>query len=209
MRERPILFKGPLVRAILDGTKTQTRRLCKPDHFGGSEMPPDSAMARAIEFGGQKSPFGRPGDRLWVRETWQAWPVNVSEFDDSGPLSTESIRDRVPAHFEYQAGPTDSLGPWRPSIHMPRRASRIDLEITEVRVQRLQDITEEDARAECVDPMPGPVDVVDCGNGHGYFDPAPPARCVFEELWDSINGARAPWERNPWVWAITFKRIRP
>lgn len=180
---KPIIFSGPMVRAILEGRKSQTRRLLKPQPNSG----PDGKMVNlgsgswglsdGILSGEWK--LASPGDRLWVREAWAK--------DGDCPL-------------QYRAGPhvaDDALGVrWRPSIHMPRWASRITLEVTEVRVQRLQDISEEDARAEGVR-----------GNASG------PWGCEgviedFSDLWESIHGPGS-WDANPWVAAITFKRIKP
>jgi hypothetical protein len=154
-KERPILFSAPMVRAILDGTKTQTRRIMKT----------------------AECKYGKSGDRLWVRETWQevSWPP-------TGP------------RFVYKADGDASPDRWRPSIHMPRWASRITLEVESVRVERLQECSEADAKAEGCSPL---------GD-----DTSQAYRLGYMHLWGQINGPGS-WEANPWVWVITFKRIRP
>jgi len=194
MRERPILFSAPMARAILDGSKTQTRRIVKPqpEQIDGPVIEwchPRSGCiaAETISELVQFCPYGAPGDRLWVRETW---------------------RENAQAGIDYRAD-TGSYGPadgsadaesvhWRPSIFMPRAASRISLEITGVRVERVQDISEDDARAEGVAPY--------VWTENGRAGATMPATEVFAELWDKINGKRAPWESNPWVWVVEFKR---
>lgn len=191
MKERPILFQGALVRSILDGTKTQTRRLMAPRIVAllGSN-------AGGLDSEQEHCPYGIPGDRLWVREAWAS--VRSFEVDDECLLI-------------YRAdGEQPVKTTWRPSIHMPRRASRIDLEVTEVRVQRLHDITEEDARAEGFDEWI-PCNVITGLKGVHVGGAHRQATCRehFSIAWDAINGKRSPWDRNDWVWAITFKRVRP
>lgn len=197
MKERPILFSAPMVRAILDGRKTVTRRIVKARdlewmdvHQGLRE--PDNA---------ERCPYGQPGDRLWVRETWQG-PL-LQEFEiDADPewhYASHLHHYQNPEHCEYAAdgGPkpeyTDAddvmRQGWRPSIHMPRWASRITLEIYNVRVERLQDISEADAAAEGV-----------------HTDPACPAYDAYQALWEQINGPDS-WDANPFVWVVTFRRI--
>lgn len=183
MRERPILFSGPLVRAILEGRKTQTRRVVKP------------VVSDILDAGGLPGhrlyPYGLAGDRLWVREAWST----SDEFDEDPP-------SRVPsdAPILYMADGSarseDGLAaPWgrtRPSIFMRRPMSRIDLEVTGVRIERLQEITEEDAIAEGI--TSDPADLV-------------PARLVFADLWRQINDKRpgCSWDANPWVWVVSFR----
>lgn len=197
-RERPILFSAPMVRAILAGTKTQTRRSVKPPR-GYRWL--DLAVGTMVNDGGHKkhisdlrSPYGEPGDRLWVRETW-AYGTHAmnAKRDEDGP-------------FVYAADNYGTQGRlcdrWRPSIHMPRAASRITLEITGVRVERLQDISEADARAEGI----GRYD-----NGtFGLDDPAacmgPSAAVAYMRLWNHINGPDS-WGANPWVWCLEFRRL--
>jgi len=223
VREHPILFSGPMVRAILDGRKTQTRRVVKPqpptgfrqiNQELGTATFSDGFFARTHEC-----PFGKPGDRLWVREghwLYGQWVKNG--FNNSGGQrwTFQQIGDRVaytrPGLDEiayYGGGQGFS---WRPSIHMPRWASRITLEITDVRVERLQEISPNDAVAEGVEPdcdhpsMTLEYGCTDCMNT-GY---ASNPRDEFAGLWDSINGQRpgCSWADNPWTWAITFKRVQ-
>ncbi|WP_186181671.1 hypothetical protein [Burkholderia gladioli] len=186
MKERPILFSAPMVRAILDGRKSQTRRVAK--EFDGR----DNLDAILRRFPNQKGcPYGEPGDRLWVRETW-AQPAPL----DPGPtVYRADYPGCVPAGFE-NIPPADAIR-WKPSIHMPRALSRITLEITGVRVERLQDISVADALAEGVRVTYGePFDAE-----HTIAD-----RRRFELVWKEINGAGS-WESNPWVWVIEFARI--
>lgn len=182
MKLRPILFSAPMVRAILDGTKTQTRRVVKsrkdPD-FGCNMSPGEIA-------GDEKShrlcPYGQPGDRLWVRETFLGW-YNTTDGSFSHAAAYRADG------YELEHGEK-----WQPSIHMPRAASRITLEITRVRVERLQAINEVDAIAEgapwaaCGSPQEG-------SHKAGYA-----------QLWESINGTGS-WDVNPWVWVVEFKRV--
>lgn len=184
MPEHPMLFSAPMVRAILDGTKTQTRRIVKPRYCG--EMP--SETLEDLELRG--SPYGQPGDRLWVRESGWEPPF----------LTTRMLRDGADTWPRYIYDADDDDSAWciehgwmrRPSIHMPRWASRITLEITGVRIERLQDISRGDAMAEGC-PFPN--------MAHGDNP-----RHWYAELWDSINGPGS-WDANPWVWVIEFKRI--
>lgn len=183
------------VRAILDGRKTQTRRVVKLTDSGrvkesGSPRnwhldDPNAVMA---------CPYGVPGDRLWVRETWAA-PHSADQFRPA----------HIPNGTRIHYAATEDLGGllWRPSIHMPRWASRLTLEVVSVRVERLQEISEEDALAEGLQRY-----------GNGTFGLDDPACCMgvrasvaYMRLWDSINAKRAPWASNPWVWVIEFRRI--
>ncbi|HFT7982104.1 TPA: hypothetical protein ACU9Z7_001360 [Pseudomonas aeruginosa] len=205
-RERPILFNDQMVRAILDGRKTVTRRVMKPQpvldgHFwtyGGAGWSDriNSLTPVAGHSLAARCPYGQPGDRLWVREAWACTLVAQAPGEE---------------WVVYREGDnrTDYGGPWKPSIHMPRWASRILLEITAVRVERLQDISEEQAEAEgtqgCVPYCQSPYD----------SDGAPACDCMnltykesFQALWSSINGA-ASWDANPWVWVVEFKRVTP
>jgi hypothetical protein len=212
-KERPILFSGPMVRALLEGRKTQTRRAVRLDgtasrpagygtcvvlgngHGWRAEWPDHPGWRVPV-----KCPYGVPGDRLWVRETWSrdskdVYPCIPVVYRADGRISDEDRREHVRdckyeatgmAHFECLACPNHGRGlRWRPSIHMPRRASRITLEVTEVRVQRLQDISEEDARAEGVE-----------------------YREHFFRLWGEMHG-EDNWLKDPWVWAISFKPAPP
>lgn len=184
MREKPILFSGPMVRAILEGSKTQTRRVCKLDVRGGMPQPEFDSLLRYC-------PYGQPGDRLWVRETcWLYGRWEVKGVRKNGKPSWRFVLIGKRVRFD-KPGTDESMAywgggegwSWRPSIHMPRWASRITLEITGVRVERLGEISESDARAEGVQSV-----------------------AEFKELWASINGPGS-WEANPWVWVVEFRRI--
>ncbi|MCP4902985.1 MAG: hypothetical protein GY906_38975 [bacterium] len=219
-RERPILFSGPMVRAILEGRKTQTRRVIKnPEKLEGLMQDGEAA---------EWCPYGKLGDHLWVREafgtvddaTHQAWltadPGGADDYEcnpcaKDGPNGERWIVDY---RADNPQRPMDKPHPktgkvsrrWRPSIHMPRWASRITLEITDVRVERVQEISENDAVAEGIqkrgrywDGGPHPV------KGGPKCFPLP--RAAFKDLWDSINAKRGyGWHTNPWVWVIEFRR---
>jgi len=251
MRERPILFAAPMIRAILAGAKTQTRRLLSPQpQLAIMDAATSRSFHAAMDVGlipkdepavwrwrgtfctpwprcaDRWSPFGVPGDRLWVRETFALiWPGEY-EPDDIRENEVEYRADhpgkRYPGEWpDCPASETDSSCPkWRPSLHMPRWASRLTLEITDVRVERLQDISEADARAEGI-----PLDVWDAAliapnyltDGEFFQnwreeEPhfAKSDRIAVESyraLWDSLNAKRAPWSSNPWVWVLSFKRV--
>jgi hypothetical protein len=238
--ERPILFSAPMVRAILAGEKTMTRRPTKEalwnsradshlesvrpgwevrggpasthndwvaTFIGGGTMPGGRWLRHAIAC-----PFGAPGDRLWVRETMrlrdagkrsEAWTYAADGAEVSLPKGDPRIGAML-AWAHHKEGNACV------SIHMPRWASRIDLEVTAVRVERLQSITEEDALAEGLRPLreqglrtigqPG----WQWGDGQGEG-----TRDAFSVLWDDINGTKAPWAANPWVWVVSFRRVRP
>jgi hypothetical protein len=197
MKERPILFSGPMVRAILEGRKTQTRRIMNPPPSecfmpevgryhptvisrDGEAFPGPETFGASDESEGYPCRHGQPGDRLWVKET----------FYPQGPNS-----------FFYRADWNDEDGEpdwnWKPSIFCTRKASRITLEITAVRVERLQDITIEDAIAE------------GCSNyAPDYPNSTKPAVTAYHTLWESINGPGS-WAKNPWVWVIEFRRVEP
>jgi len=220
MADRPILFSGPMVRAILEGKKTQTRRVLKPqietfDVAPGQPCAVDIAWdvddgkgriwkgsypAGAAECGWKKGtgvlttqtvPYA-PGDRLWVRETW----------------TTDGTAQ---GHVAYGADgePPPHIGSvrWRPSLHMPRWASRLTLTVTDVRVQRLQDISEDDAKAEGIEiNQDGYLRVIGWRNYGSHQTVIDDARLSFGTLWDSINGKRegANWDANPWVVTVSF-----
>lgn len=222
MKERPILFSSPMVLALLAGTKTQTRRIVKPLPNG---LRPNCYVARNGErwvfTGGDRNgdmhgvlcPYGEAGDRLWVRETLREENDGWTYAADGASIELPKNDPRVPAMVSWAH---HKEGSTCVSIHMPRWASRIDLEIVEVRVQRLRDLEaapdlgEADVLAEglsFVEDMPG------AGLPRQY---GLPGRMVsrtpwgaFQKLWDEINGERAPWDSNPFVWAVTFRRIRP
>jgi hypothetical protein len=233
-RERPILFSSEMVRAILAGTKTQTRRVLSPQpELAVMDAESSRALRAAADLGlvpsdekprwrwrgtfnipwpscaGHLSPYGVPGEQLWVRETWGG--------DD---CSGFAYRADHPDWKRFQGDGEQPDSPWRPSIYMPRRASRLLLEITSVRAERLHDISEEDAIAEGVVIH---VDATDCPPGMvrplhqltrspmlhaGIKASAENAyRWAYACLWESINGKRAPWASNPWVWAVSFQRV--
>lgn len=237
-----MLFSAPMVRALLAGTKTQTRRVvthpllkhlsyivnCGEGWWGDEE---GDAQARC--------PYGQPGDQLWVRETWRvgAWLhrdpggrladaiavdyradnharrewLGCHDRDQFARLVQQSIADAEQAgikpyrpdtyNWDYGKGPTR----WRPSIHMPCLASRITLELTGVRVEQLQDISEADAIAEGIEPV---------GRGWRHYGSANAGELMrfpknsYRSLWESINGSDS-WAANPWVWVIDFKVVKP
>lgn len=203
MKERPILFSAPMVRAILGGQKTQTRRIIKPQpdttledypywHIGGFRLRKDAKNPL-------RSPYGVPGDRLWVRETWS--PDHRDVYPNF-PIVYRA--DGYPSDDDISGGMLETGDAmicrrtyfrWRPSIHMPRHASRINLEVTDVRVERLQNISEADALAD----------------GGWTYSACPihksPQRS-FADLWESING-KGSWNVNPWIWALSFRKIDP
>lgn len=216
MKERPILFKGAMVRAILEDRKKQTRRIAKIESL--KIEPTSTILSLSCRFskphkkslsvftgttwthrqaqewlGRNYSPYGQPGDRLWVRETW-------NKFADPDGLAFAAT-DNAP-----------ELSQWKPSIHMPRSASRIDLEIVSVRVERLQDITEGDAAAEGVEydsgweeePGFGWLDYLSVNDSYSMLT----AKDSYRSLWESINGPGS-WDANPYVWVVEFKRFKP
>lgn len=189
MRDRPIIFSAPMVRAILSGAKTQTRRLVRPqpEYRHGVLFPQGSSTGYSPSLLAGACPFGRPGDRLWVREQFACVRTQEMRY-------VEYKADRSLSDFDGYDSPAG--GRWRPSIHMPRWASRITLEITDVRVERLQDISEEDAKAEGVSMPDG--------------TPTPPDfwsyRREFRLVWEQIHGGGS-WDANPFVWVVTFRRI--
>lgn len=184
MTDRPMLFQSDMVRAILDGRKTMMRRACK-----GVALDWLTNAGFAPEFVGNRKnklcPHGNVGDRIWVRESWQAW----AECDK---LKAALLQNDVRLRLNYPANGNTWPNRVRPSIHMPRWASRITLAIIGVRVERLQDISRGDAMAEGC-PFP---------NMAQGQDP----RNWYAKLWDSINSSGS-WTANPWVWCIEFKRI--
>lgn len=201
MTSRPILFNGAMVRALLDGSKTQTRRVVKLTHAAHVKEPRGHRRWHPADPDATKAcPYGQPGDQLWVRETWamddedNALLYGADIGTDSGADDWE--RNRLDGVPKYR---------WRPSIHMPRAASRITLEITGVRVERLQDIREADAIAEGIEPtMPNPGH----WNWKDYLADGMQTHAVlsYKTLWESINGPGS-WDLNPWVWVVEFKRI--
>ena len=201
MKERPILFSAPMVRALLAGTKTQTRRIIKPQHLAFFNQ---DAAAMLSDWNERPLPYGKPGDRLWVRETWRAeltWnTTKPSEIPDEAALWYAADDQQ-----RNNGRGTKFKGKLRSSIHMPRAASRITLEITSVRVERLQEISIEDAKAEGAwGPDDSIVQKVADYFGTDIFSANP--RKAFQMLWESINGPDS-WAANPWVWAIEFRRV--
>jgi len=220
MRERPILFSGPMVRALLEGRKTQTRRAVKvqsPDGVWSPERDGKWWPTNGEDYvdTGVACPYGKPGDRLWVRETWGAVP----RLAGCEKVCPERDHDGQGIRYRATWDRVHSVR-WRPSIHMPRVASRISLEITEVRVERLQDISEDDARAEGLkaitkdghtvkygipdsDGFPGTDDT-----GWPWAEWNVDPRKAFRRLWERINGAES-WAANPFVWVLSFQRVTP
>lgn len=196
-KERPILFQGAMVRALLDGTKTQTRRAVKGQmlaNLGDLEHVPDWITAEVPHA----CPYGQPGDRLWVRETWvyDDYRLQQGPYVEV-PGAREELFYRADNEQPFEA-PEGKF--WKPSIHMPRWASRILLEIVSVRVERLQGISEKDARAEGV--------TIEDRHMLGYCagEFLPPSIRAYRDLWESINGAGS-WDANPWVSVVEVKRI--
>jgi hypothetical protein len=209
-KERPILFSAPMVRAILDGSKTQTRRVVKwpawaqphPEVFArdlrdGQEVwyvPGDDQPSKVM-----RCPYGQPGDRLWVRETFLHVTKMENEcfvVDGDGNYVEETwYRADQKAYSYHPDGSEESTEniPWKPSIHMPRWASRITLEITGVRVEHLQDISDEDSLSEGVYPT-----------STGLYPGSP--RAAYQKLWEQLHGLGS-WDANPWVWVVEFRRL--
>lgn len=207
MKERPILFSGAMVRAILDGSKTQTRRVMKVQPPGEGYI---TALLTDSTFSGDRKnigklhwlklkenrlniedsgesyfvcPYGQIGDRLWVRETFSKW--------DDGVVYAATCSEKEMA-----------LSKFKPSIHMPRWASRITLEIVNIRVERLKDISEKDAKAEGAADYEEGIDSPPPDDGDYCWSYV----ASFKKLWESIN-CEGSWNLNPWVWVIEFKRV--
>lgn len=211
MKERPILFSGPMVRAILEGRKTQTRRVIHTGWFDQSHWDikpldactvlrssetgivfntPGGSLAKSMQDRVIRCPYGGPGDRLWVRETFS---VRL----DCEPGTPKAIH-----YLAYKADDVDlgmawhSMSNWKPSIHMPRWASRLTLEIVGVRAERVREISHKDALAE--------------GVAYNVSEPDGAPLPRFRALWNSINDARGfGWDVNPWVWVVEFKVVKP
>jgi hypothetical protein len=232
IKERPILFSPPMIKAILENRKTQTRRIIKPQPPNGCAVGFSAFSGKdRVEFrrypshklGGHQSfvkcPYGQPGDRLWVRETWGTGtrPDPHDGWHDGLEYRADQIgldeHDDLPLHIVSEEHDlTGYKKGWHPSIHMPRWASRITLEITQIRVERLQQISEADAVAEGVEcPRVGQKcngqiqcgdtsrEPQDCVCADGYI-------VLYKLLWERING-RGSWEKNPWVWVLGLKRV--
>ena len=232
MKERGILFSDEMVRALLDGRKTQTRRAVKLREFQVTTTPGYDFIFRdrrllwndyrTADLIAKVCPYGKVGDRLWVRETWAPFYAGGNslahpqpDMHEANAIRYRATPDHVTAYptsiSTWETRPTSKKDHvWRPSIFMPRWASRITLDVTEVRVQRLQDISEDDARAE------GCPSMIESLAGLSHLRGAEAARAVpshittpreeYALLWERINGDGS-WDANPWVWAITFKRV--
>ena len=200
MKERPILFSAPMVRAILEGRKTQTRRVVKPQPYdGGHFLRLHNCPAipiEATECFEEYCPYGQNGDRLWVRETHNFGDGEMIEYRADG--SKHFIHDNAGRRIGKELG-----NKWKPSIHMPRWASRITLEVVSIRVERLQDISEEDAKEEGTDPYSSALDI---GVKDSPRIDAGPYQKGYALLWGEINGPGS-WAANPWVWVVEFRRI--
>ncbi|MCS7591173.1 hypothetical protein [Pseudomonas aeruginosa] len=207
MKERPILFNDQMVRAILEGRKTVTRRVVKPQpDFLGSMVDPNTPF-KTLDAGLHARitcPYGEPGDRLWVREAWAA-DAQVDAIAPSDLSQGEPIWYPADLSVRQTGCSMISKGRVRPSIHMPRWACRILLEITAVRVERLQDISEEQALAEGVRGEPCDHARQACADIGCWGDTA---KGAFGFLWESLNG-EGSWAANPWIWVIEFKRVTP
>lgn len=211
MKEHPILFSAPMIKAILNGSKTQTRRIIKGNALAWLEG------GFSPEFCGHPEnnvcPYGYAGDRIWVRETWQYYRPFAEDATDKVIYRADVDNcDQCPVTID---GATVFVNPrdrWKPSIHMPRKASRILLEVVSVRIEKLQDISEQDAIAEGVEswietrwkskPTHYKIYHNEPGDESTYSSTA---KCSYETLWQSINGPDS-WDANPWVWVVEFKR---
>ncbi|EOC8657184.1 MULTISPECIES: ASCH domain-containing protein [Citrobacter freundii complex] len=200
MTERGMIFNSEMVRAILDGRKTQTRRIIKLSHERGMLNPVIKGRNGEItsvscRLAPLLCPFGQPEDRIWVRETWAEAGASAPDLK----LYRANYPDHVPSHYE-NVPPVDEIR-WKPSIHMPRWASRILLGITDVRVERLNAISQADAIAEGAPPSHPSIDCVSQEYGFPDF-----SRSWFGQTWQHIYGEES-WQANPWVWVIEFKQI--
>ena len=202
MTERPIMFKGPMVRAILDGTKTQTRRVAKLTAGGHVKEPgghrrwhpadPEAVLA---------CPYGQPGDRLWVRE---GFAIDAAAHAPDGHYGLTYLADGTWIEMDYSEIDERRLTPGKkyPSIYMPRWASRLLLEIVAVRVERVREISEGDCIAEGIEDLGDGVGKMETARGASYSM----VLSLFAALWDSINAKRGHgWTTNPWVWVVEFK----
>lgn len=205
MKERGIIFNSEMVRAILDGRKTQTRRIINPQPEltqksgfkwkGGLFGAGSDDRETNRNFAHKKCPFGKIGDRLWVRETFCI--VHDEQFGEENWIdyrATPKYSDKKPAGWDAEPNDPEALN-WSPSIHMPRWASRITLEITDVRVERLQEASDDDFKAEGY-----PLERALTGGSTDAF-------CWFRHLWDSVSKPDCNFESNPWVWVIEFKKV--
>lgn len=211
-KERPILFHARSINGVLENRKSQTRRIIKPQppvrwdrhRFVDDSLHEWMYQIPALDRHQVKSPYGAPGDRLWVRETWAMNDIKYGwdAIPKNRPSDFGELTYRADGEWKDQFEELDGdIPPWRSSIHMPRWASRLTLEVTGIRVERVQDISEADAKAEgcrVADPVTGREVLFDDSMG-SY-------RLHFRMLWDETNGKGA-WERNDWVWALDFRRL--
>jgi hypothetical protein len=221
MKEHPILFSQEMVTALLEGRKSQTRRVVKPQPdlsvlkdchtpvefrrcpiLGPTHKPAEwglytkTSKCGDVPIYGYDCPYGQVGSKLWVRETWcDTWPFDGHKCEE-GPCYR--------ATDEGDCGAAITGQKWKPSIFMPRWASRITLEITDIRVQRLWEISEDDAIAEGVLSEEG---IKDWNEHPLSFATKTSPKDEYARLWDKINGKKYPWYSNPWVWVIEFKRV--
>ncbi|MBM1191577.1 hypothetical protein [Pseudomonas weihenstephanensis] len=205
VKERPILFSAPMVRAILEGRKSVTRR---PVKGAGLNWLEDFTPDYVADPANSLCPYGKPGDRLWVRETFIDLRGTGVEHrpDPDGPLQRYAYAaDCRPGSHSDEARKDFGLK-YKPSIHMPRAACRILLEISDVRVERLQDITEEQAKTEGVRLYTDHAELGDWWHVEGIETYSADPRKSFELLWSSVGG---DWNANPWVWVVEFKRVTP
>lgn len=210
MTEKPIIFNTEMVRAILDGRKTQTRRVIKPQpefngiwFYKGDVFLSDSIMQDHLlhnVYGSKRSPYGAvygdgSADTLWVRETWATFPeYDLIKLSELKPISTRIF-------YRADGDGKEFVDRWRPSIFMPRWASRMTLRIEDIRIERVQDISRADIEAEGTPPKPGQM----CYRNDYYQ-----LRKDFQYLWDGINTKRGfSWKSNPWVWVIEFSIAEP
>lgn len=231
-RERPVLFSAPMIRAILSGEKKQTRRVVNPQP-GAGVIPYRTKLGTwnwVLESTGVGTrtpfpcPYGKAFDRLWVRETWSqcargVYPcppcwfrADFGKFEDPARDNPMHIKDCTGPRGDCFACVAEREGKflWRPSIYMPRKLSRNTLEITSVRMERLQQISEGDAEAEGVATLDGYfAEARLCARGKQLGLPPTEHRVWFAELWDSINSKRpsCAWSDNPWVWCVEFRRV--
>lgn len=209
MKERPMLFSAPMVRAILDGKKTQTRRIVKP-----ARCPDYGCLMAANEIAGETlpslirlSPYGQPGDRLWVRETWQHTNSPHGHYEPGCTCFYRADYLDDPHGMDGEKSPEGKYRTWIPSIHMFRSASRITLEVVSVRVERLNDISESDCWAEGIEEVTGQFNSGDKAEmAYRLNANMNDAKPLYALLWESINGVRS-WHRNPWIWVVEFRRV--
>lgn len=198
MRERPLILNGEEVRAVLDGRKTQFRRAIRDRSWAADSWPTDDdnwpmASGGEPEYERVACPYGKQGDRIWVRETWCKWkdPDEFRYFADFSPRYGASERGTISG--------VERVEKWFSSSRMPRWVSRITLEIVRVRVERVKDISNEDALAEGHTPL------LDLNDGKVLLRPTD----RFAEQWDfSSHSKNVPYHRNPWVWVIKFKVVK-